>query len=95
MSRSSDDGRSWAAVAGLPEGMETLSLAADSHGLVYAGTLAAGVFRSRDGGLHWEATLGLEGQQVRAVGFDGLGRPHTAAIGMNGGVFRSDDGGLH
>lgn len=58
--RSVDGGRSWQ-TAGLP-GMIVKSLAASPHqpGLLYAGTKSLPlIFRTQDGGLHWEELLGF------------------------------------
>lgn len=91
--RSGDDGRSWTAVEGLPEGMATASLAGAPGGTLYAGSFGgAGVFRSTDGGARWEHA-GLAGADVRAVGVDGEGRVYAGASGFEGGIFRSDDAG--
>lgn len=75
------------------------------HDTIYAGTFQ-GVFRSRNGGVHWEAVnSGLDNLHVRALAAD-PNRPGRlyAAMGQElfagswfaghaGGVFRSDDGG--
>lgn len=91
--RSTDDGRGWTAVADLPEGMAPSSLAGAPTGTLYAGSYnGGGVFRSLDGGAHWEHA-GLAGADVRAVGVDGQGRAYAGASGWEGGVYRSDDAG--
>lgn len=64
-----------------------------SKGMIFAGTARFGVFRSLDGGLHWEkVNTGLVNTQVSALLFDSQGRLH-AATGQ--GVFRSEDRGDH
>ncbi|MEK6683481.1 MAG: hypothetical protein AABY46_02360 [Nitrospirota bacterium] len=64
-----------------------------SKGMIFAGTARFGVFRSLDGGRHWEkVNSGLINTQVSALLFDSQGRLY-AATGQ--GVFRSEDRGDH
>ncbi|HEY4484994.1 MAG TPA: hypothetical protein VI702_01535, partial [Nitrospiria bacterium] len=64
-----------------------------SPGMVFAGTARLGVFRSPDGGGHWEkVNTGLVNTQVSAMLFDPQGRLY-AATGK--GVFQSEDRGDH
>ena len=70
--------------------VHALASAADSS-LVYAGT-HAGVFRSRDGGAHWEpASGGLPGTPVRCLEIG----PESSVVfaGTDSGLFRSIDSG--
>ena len=79
-----------------PEGGSVPALAIDpkTPSTLYAGTACAGVFKSTDGGAHWNAiNTGLHGVNVRALAidpltpatlyagswFDGASRARTAA----------------
>ncbi len=62
-----------------------------SKGMIFAGTARFGVFRSPDGGLHWEkVNTGLINTQVSALLFDLQGKLYAAT---GNGVFRSEDRG--
>lgn len=56
--RSDDGGRIWRAMAGAPSGVSTVSVAPSDSRILYAAALqgtGAQVFRSPDGGQHWQA----------------------------------------
>ena len=77
---------------GLPVTTTVLSLLADRHGNLYAGTLDQGVFRSTDGGASWRpARRGLQQLDVRCLAVDPRGVLYAGTSG--GGVFRSTDQG--
>lgn len=90
--RSDDEGKSWTALATLPEGVYLQGLARSDAGVLYAAT-DVGTFRSEDGGQSWMAA-GLDGFGVRAIAAGRGSRVYAAASGFSGGVFRSDDGGI-
>ena len=118
---SDDAGVSWAEVATpayppQPDGqggvawklVQIWSLEA-AHGVVWAGTLPGGLFRSADGGASWHLVEALWNQPGRADwfggGYDVPGIhsicPHPAnagevLVGIScGGAWRSEDGGTH
>jgi len=59
--------------------------------VLYAGTQSAGVFKSYDGGAHWERFGdGLTNLDVRALALS-LGVPHVPYAATAGGVFKIVD----
>lgn len=110
--KSSDAGQTWLAINdGLPSAtgyghhpIAIVSLAIDPNqpSTLYAGSAQNGVFKSVDGGLHWDATgAGLPDVPIRTLVIDHL-FPATLYAGTNGagfnkpgaGVFRTTDGGI-
>lgn len=119
--RSDDDGATWTEIAtpsyaGVGEGDDAPSLSliwalepggADQPGVLWAGTIPGGLFRSDDRGDSWRLMRGLWDQPERAKWFGGgydkpgihsvLVDPRnsdTITIAVScGGVWRSDDGG--
>jgi len=87
--RSTDNASSWMAI-GLPN-TKVRSLAINSSGHIFAGTLG-GVFRSMDNGGNWkDVNSGLNNTDVRALAINSSG--HIFAGTEGGGVFRSTDNG--
>jgi photosystem II stability/assembly factor-like uncharacterized protein len=86
-------GSHWVARDVTPAAFSDLVIAADSPSHLYLGTLAHGVFESRDGGEHWAAAnAGLGDLEVLALAAD----PHDAGslfAGTTSGIFRTRDGG--
>jgi hypothetical protein len=71
---SADQGASWAAAAGQPEA-HSIAVMASSGDTLYLGSAGiaslGGVFRSGDGGEHWEsASRGLSGRWVESIAVD-------------------------
>ncbi|MHB8729509.1 MAG: WD40/YVTN/BNR-like repeat-containing protein [Sulfuricaulis sp.] len=61
--------------------------------ILYAATSGGGVFRSRDGGSHWQpANRGLPRMDILALALDPAS-PRTLYAGTRGGLFKSHDGG--
>jgi hypothetical protein len=85
--RSLDEGRTWEQTASLPPGpMQSLTVDPLDSGVVFAGTLSAGIFRSHDFGDTWiPDNEGLETRAVRDLAFDPTGRSLYAATDQ--GVF--------
>lgn len=70
---SADQGASWVAAAGQPD--RSIAVMASSGDTLYLGsaglTSLGGVFRSRDGGEHWEAaSRGLSGRWIESIAVD-------------------------
>jgi ligand-binding sensor domain-containing protein len=84
---SEDDGQTWQPVGHDRLDMTVTALArgAAQAGSIYAGTEHAGLFRSADGGRHWQQ-WGLENRSVYAILADRTG---TLWVGTEQGVFRS------
>ncbi|HXO30352.1 MAG TPA: hypothetical protein VOA80_23590, partial [Thermoanaerobaculia bacterium] len=86
-------GSHWVVNDVTPAALSALAIAADSPLHLYLGTLAHGVFESRDGGEHWAAAnAGLGDLEVLALAAD----PHDARslfAGTPSGIFRTRDGG--
>jgi len=73
------------------QGNNIYSLLAHPNGTIFAGTLAAGLYRSTDNGLTWElAQSGMTNADVYALAVNSSGQVYA---GTNGGVFRSNDNG--
>jgi photosystem II stability/assembly factor-like uncharacterized protein len=71
---SADQGASWAAAAGQPEA-HSIAVMASSGDTLYLGSAGiaslGGVFRSGDGGEHWEAaSMGLSGRWIESIAVD-------------------------
>ncbi len=71
---SADQGASWAA-AGQPEARSSIAVMASSGDTLYLGSAGSaslgGVFRSGDGGEHWEAaSTGLSGRWIESIAVD-------------------------
>jgi photosystem II stability/assembly factor-like uncharacterized protein len=84
----------WTGLGGLPGGKVKVVAAdpADPQ-LVFAGSERAGLFRSLDGGVSWQAVTGLPRQAAaQVVVFDPRGT-RTAIVGLGGQAFKSEDGG--
>jgi photosystem II stability/assembly factor-like uncharacterized protein len=84
----------WTVAGGLPGGKVVVVAAnpADAQ-LVFAGTMAAGLFRSRDGGASWEPAPGLPRQgRAEIVVFDPR-RPLRVIAEIDSQAFESADGG--
>ena len=103
--KSTDRGRTWAAVSDDLPSLSSGSLAIDpANHSVWYGTgeastafenyLGAGVYRSADGGVHWKKVGGseLEGSLIGALAFDGNG--HVLAATSRGVYRRSASGDL-
>jgi len=74
-----------------PYGAFALSLACDSSGGIYAGTMTQGLYKSNDGGYTW-SRIGLEGKNINSI------LPYSINlifVGTNDGVFHSTDGGIN
>ena len=77
-----------------PEGGSISSLAIDRSNpdIIYAGTIA-GVSKSTDGGLTWNAfNTGISSTYIAAIAID-PSNPNTVHAGTDVGVFKSTDGG--
>ena len=91
--KTSDGGRTWAAVASLQQTqIHTLAFAPSDPSVLYAGT-ELGVYRSRDGGATWTDVALRYGGPATAIAVD----PHNPAVVYAGhtgvGVIKSTDGG--
>lgn len=78
-----------------PAGGHVYALAIDPHQiqLVFAGTATHGIFKSQDGGEHWQpSNVGLKGLQVLALAISPT-TPSTIYAGTSGGIFESSDAG--
>jgi photosystem II stability/assembly factor-like uncharacterized protein len=86
-----DGGQAWKPVTGLSQGR--IQCMAQYQGVLYAGTGAAGVYRSRDAGRTWQAVnTGLPDMNILAL----TGGGGVVFAGDNSkGVFRSSDQGDH
>ena len=98
---SANNGDTWTSVSnGLPD-EEIHSLAINSSGDIFAGTIkdiqstfTGGVYRSMDGGQYWESVnTGLTGSGVTAIIINSLGHIYAATI--EDGVFKSTDNGAN
>ena len=87
-------GRGWKAVAAL-QGKRIATLAArPDSGWLYAGTIAdGGLFVSRNQGIAWQPTGGLESSWIRAVLFDPSAPKRLYAATSDSGVMKSEDDG--
>ena len=75
-----------------PFGGTVNSLAINSNGEIFAGTVFGGVFRSSDNGGNWSAiNTGLTDTRVRALAINSNGEIFAGTNG--GGIFRSTDNG--
>ncbi|WP_298009404.1 MULTISPECIES: hypothetical protein [Anaerolinea] len=72
--------------------MLTLAFAPSDAGVAYLGTGGAGVYKSMDGGLTWNAA-GLNGQSVTALAVHPASPQQVYAATSSGAVQRSEDGG--
>jgi len=83
--RSTDNGYNWSQV-GLPN-IQVLSLAANYHNHIFAGTVVGGVFRSTNNGTTWEQiNSGLTNLTIFALA---INRQGYIFAGNGAGVFRS------
>ena len=94
----SDSGSGWGDVAG-----RVSALALDGPHTIYAGSASGGVWRSRDGGAHWNPLW--DGMPTMAIGalevypadqsvWAGTGEANTAGFEFKGdGIYRSGDQG--
>ena len=95
---SSDGGDNWTQI-GLA-GEEVLSLAFDSIGSLFAGTLSNGLFKTTDLGQNWEQyQQGLYRQEIYRLAINNQDEIFVGSEGDwlsygDGGVFRSTDGGI-
>lgn len=90
-----DWGEAWPSIG--PEGGTVRALAFDrlDAGILYAGTLKGGVFRSLDGAQTWQrANAGLAGMTVVDIAVGPLTPSRVFAATDAAGVFRSADRGL-
>ena len=85
--RSSDTGRTWQEIAPLDANQGPLSSLAIVGDTLIAGTFAMGVYRSFDGGAHWEQT---PLPNLRAVTLAADGKSLWAGTDGGGGLFRLD-----
>ena len=91
-----------------PEGNRVASVAGVSGdpNVYYAGAASGGIFKSSDGGIHWESIF--DDQPVSSIGalavsrsdpnvvWAGTGEPHIRShISLGWGVYRSTDAGNH
>lgn len=79
-----------------PEGGTIGALAVDPLNplTLYAGTAGNGVFKSTDGGQHWQpANTGLTNTAVTALAIDPV-NPTTLYASTDNGVFKSTDGAI-
>ena len=100
--RSEDKGATWDLVESPMDGRQIWSLAVHPHNpdLLFVGTKPPGVFRSTDGGKHWEQVpIPIADQcfagapKVTNILFDPR-NPRTVWVSVEiGGVYRSQDGG--
>jgi photosystem II stability/assembly factor-like uncharacterized protein len=91
---SSDAGLSWRrATDGNLDGLNVKSIAVQplDPKIVFVGTMGQGIFKTEDGGLHWEP-MGLDNRFVYALALQ-PGNPEGILAGIVGGVYRSEDGG--
>ena len=95
----------WPAAAALaqwtpigPNGGQVNAVAATTDLVVYAGTNAAGVFRSVDGGLHWQTASGLGSSGLPPSPITALavapGNSTIVFAGTEDGLFESNDSGV-
>jgi hypothetical protein len=86
--RSLDGGVTWTRVLRESSVVLTIAYSPFDPDLVLAGTRGGGAYISTDGGAKWSAVTGLDGREVRAVGF-----AKTMVIaGTDRGVYVSSDG---
>ena len=84
------NGGSWRPLG--PKATDVRALVVDAKGVLFAGTRAGGVYRSRDDGLTWTAVnSGLSTLDVRALAAAPTGALFAGT--RSGGVFRSADSG--
>jgi photosystem II stability/assembly factor-like uncharacterized protein len=111
MYRSDDGGKTWQeADHGLPSGGEieisSPVVALDDSNIIYAGTVsdgptggAMGVYRSADGGAHWQADNGdsatLASAEIDDLAVDPLDHQTVYAATDDGALLRTADGGRH
>jgi cysteine-rich repeat protein len=92
-----DDGATWASRStGLPPYVSTLGVDPSVPGLLYAGAYDTGIFRSFDGGQHWEpanGALSIQWSNIGSFAFDPAipGVVYVAFVGQ--GIHRSVDHG--
>ena len=83
----------WAPIG--PDGGQVNAVAATTDLVVYAGTNAAGVFRSGDGGRHWQPASGLGGSGLPPSPITALavapGNSTIVFAGTEDGLFESAD----
>lgn len=94
VAKSTNAGQTWAvANSGLPAGIIT-SLVVDpfDHTVLYAGTNFDGVYRSLDGGQHWDVLASSPRVAVNQVLADPM-QPSTVYAATDGGVFQTSNGG--
>jgi photosystem II stability/assembly factor-like uncharacterized protein len=92
--RSTDGGETWLPLASeVPDILNTLAIAPDTPGKIYAGT-RSGLFRSDDGGATWRsANSGLSDRHVLSIAID-PSEPERLYVGTAAAaVFRSTDAG--
>jgi glucose/arabinose dehydrogenase/photosystem II stability/assembly factor-like uncharacterized protein len=91
--KSMDSGRSWHALGLDNYGIASIAVDRLTPSTVYAATRGKGVFKSTDGGAHWNAiNTGLGSVGVNVVAADPF-MPHTVWAGTTGNLFKSSDGG--
>jgi photosystem II stability/assembly factor-like uncharacterized protein len=94
--RTPDAGRTWQhARGGIPRNGQVNALVADpaAPGTVYAAVLGSGVFRTTDGGAHWEKrSNGLTSTVLNGLAIS-TSNPAVLYVATNAGVFRTVDGG--
>jgi hypothetical protein len=92
--RSNNRGTTWIVCSGLGNGIVCLAIDPKETKRIYAGTLEKGVFRSDDGGVHWQKmSAGLPGDQIRCIDID----PKQTSVvfaGTDHGIYRSENRGL-
>jgi hypothetical protein len=90
-----DGGKNWAPTSSsLPYYVETLAVDPSNSNVVYAGTTAAGVFKSIDGGVTWGAfNVGMENASITRILIDPKDPRHVYAS-SGSGVFEIRQGPL-
>lgn len=97
--RSSDDGKSWAAIDGIPKSEERAnitSIAIDPTDpqVMYATGHGIGVAKSTDGGATWDsASSGLGGMSTEGFAIDGKDQNKLYVWVLGTGLYRSTDAG--
>lgn len=94
IAKSVDGGTTWTWMNGLGTFAWSLALSPTDSDLLYAGTMASGLFRSTDGGVSWSAPgAGLPDRHIRSLAVDPA-HPSTLYAGTRfRSVYRSSSGG--